>query len=353
MGAVIYEHIKNEDQTTVGAKEHIIELNGKRYDAITGKMVTSKPTKVAVIKSTSLDGFAKAVKPILKTGNTVSAHQTEKSKTLMRSTVKPPQQNPHHPAPANRTSSLLQKSPSVVSSAILSRSQAIKKSALVRRFSEIIPTNNPQNTSGMKQKTIRRVQAIATATAVNSDPISRGLANADSHNQQKPKKLGTNTRISKKLHISPRTLSASSLVLAGLIIVGFFAFQNKSNISMRLASSRASVNGTVPGYQPAGFGLKGGILDSPGQIVLGYSSNTDDRSYKITQSTSSWNSETLVENYDPLKHDAPYQTIQEKGKTVYLFDGSNATWVDGGIWYRIEGNSKLNSDQLLNIVNSL
>ncbi len=333
----------------MGAKEHIIELNGRRYDAVTGKMVTLKPAKpeATPVSTTSLDGFAKTVKPIIKSGNNVSAHQAEKSKTLMRNTVKPPEKKSYD------DSSMVQKSPSLLSSAILSKSRAIKKSPLVHRFGDVTPHNKQSSNPDTNQKTIRRVQAVATATTVNDDPISRGLAKADSHKQPKPKKLRVGTRIAKKLHISTRTLSASTIVLAGLIVVGFFAFQNMSNISMRLASARANVKGTVPGYQPSGFGLKGGISYSPGQIVLGYNSNSDDREFTITQRTSSWNSETLVENYDALKNDAAYQTIKGKGKTVYLFDGSNATWVDGGIWYKIEGNSKLNSDQLLNIANSL
>lgn len=339
----------------MSSKEHIIELNGKRYDAITGKMVIAKPTKsiVSAIKSASLDGFARAVKPILRNGNAVSPHQIEKSKTLMRKIAKPPQPKSHSTANSLKTSSLIRKSPSVISSLTLSKAQAIKKSAFVRRFSDMTSTSGQKNLPEVNQETTSRLQAIVTATSVKINPLEQGLAKADSHNQLKHKKMRIGTRVAKKLHISPRALSTSSFIFAGLVIIGFFAFQNISNISMRLSSSRAGVKGSIPGYQPSGFGLKGGISYSPGQIVLGYNSNSDDRNFKITQSTSSWNSETLVENYDALKGDATYQTIPVKGKTIYLFDGSNATWVDGGIWYKIEGNSKLNSDQLLNIANSL
>lgn len=337
----------------MGTNEHIIELNGKRYDAKTGKTVAIKPSKstISAIKSASLDGFARAVKPILRTGTSVSHHQTEKSKTLMRKTVKPPKPKSHVNPNTHNTSSLIHKSPSVVPSTKFSKAKSIQKSSLVRRFNDMVASTAQNTVHQPKSDTTERVQAVATVA--NLSQIERGLENADSHTQQKHKKQRTSTRIANKLHISPRTLSASSLVLAVLIIGGFFAYQNMSNISMRLASSRAGVKASLPDYQPAGFGLKDGISYSPGQIVLGYNSNSDDRSFKIIQSTSSWNSETLVENYDALKDDASYQTVPVKGKTVYLFDGSNATWVDGGIWYRIEGDSKLNSDQLLNIANSL
>ncbi len=339
----------------MSSNEHIIELNGKRYNAITGKMITGKPSKTAVetIKKASLDGFARAVKPILRSGNMVPAHQTEKSKTLMRNTVKPPQSKPQNEMAKPKYTSRINKSPSVVSPIKLSKAQSIKKSSLVRRFSEMAPSNIDRFSSETNKKASTRVQAVAVAVAVKSDPVALGLAKADSHKQQKPKKMHASTRMAKKLHISPKTLSISSLVIAVIVIGGFFASQNMSNISMRIASSRSGIKGSIPSYQPAGFGLKGGISYSPGQIELGYNSNSDNRNFKIIQKTSSWNSETLAENYEPLKNNVAYQTIPVKGKTVYLFEGSNATWVDGGIWYRIEGNSKLNSDQLLNIANSL
>ena len=60
----------------------------------------------------------------------------------------------------------------------------------------------------------------------------------------------------------------------------------------------------------------------------------------------------LLDNYVSVSN-RDYQTKEEKGRTVYIYDDSNATWVDGGIWYQIEGDSSLSSDQLLNIVASM
>jgi hypothetical protein len=120
---------------------------------------------------------------------------------------------------------------------------------------------------------------------------------------------------------------------------------------MRVASARSGVHGSLPGYQPAGFGLNGAISYKPGQITVSYKSTSDNRSFQITQSVSSWNSDTLRDSYVATNHPS-YQMVNPKGKTVYLYD-SNATWVDGGIWYRVEGDSQLNSDQLQNIANSL
>ncbi len=336
-------------------KRHIIELNGKRYDAITGKMISPTPVaaakaKTPQAKSASVDGFAKTASQI---GNPTPSHRVEKAKTLMRATVSKPAPTP---TTAPKTETRAHASSVALSTHKLTHARTVPKSALVRRFSDMMPTAklSLQQTT-KKPQAISRVHATATATAttVANNSLASGLSSANSHEQPGPRRAKLHARVANRLRISPKILSGGSLVLAGLLIGGFFAYQNIPNLAMRLASARAGVHGTLPGYQPAGFSLHGGISYKPGQITIGYKANGDRRNFTITQTPSAWNSETLVENYTALKEGSPYQTIPTKGKTIYIFNGSNATWVDGGIWYRVEGDSELNSDQLLNIANSM
>jgi hypothetical protein len=72
----------------------------------------------------------------------------------------------------------------------------------------------------------------------------------------------------------------------------------------------------------------------------------------LSQRSSEWNSDALVQNFVATSRRA-YQSYQDNGKTIYIYEGNNATWVDGGVWYQIEGNASLNSDQLLRIAKSL
>ncbi|HUP26197.1 MAG TPA: hypothetical protein VM124_00955, partial [Candidatus Limnocylindrales bacterium] len=78
------------------AKQHIIELNGKRYDALTGKMVTnqsttqsSHKTPLKPVTTNNMDGFAKSS---LRSSHVPQPHQRaiQKSHTLMRKTVNKP-----------------------------------------------------------------------------------------------------------------------------------------------------------------------------------------------------------------------------------------------------------------------
>jgi hypothetical protein len=341
-------------------KQHIIELNGKRYDAVTGKMVAITPVShnparaaAAAVKHSTMDGFARDVKPQAIAANSVQAHRFEKSKTLMRKTVTKPAAHDVPAATPDKGGAHIEHSASAITGNKLAHAKAVQKSALVRRYNDMAPYTPPQTQPAAKPHQTTRLQAIATATAVKTNPLVSGLANAQSHEQPKTKRPRAHARLAKRLRVSPRIISAGSLVLAVLLIGGFFAYQNIPNLTMRLASARAGMHGTLPAYQPAGFALSNAISYKPGQITIGYKSNSDSRNFKITQDASSWNSETLVENYEALKENSSYLAVPNKGKTVYIYNGSNATWVDGGIWYRIEGDSKLNSDQLLSLANSL
>ena len=142
------------------------------------------------------------------------------------------------------------------------------------------------------------------------------------------------------------------VVFSVLILGGYFAYNNVPNLAMRVASARSGISGSMPGYQPSGFSLGGPIEYKTGQISISFKSNSDNRSYTVTQRNSDWNSETLLENHVAMGK-RQYQTFQDKGKTIYMYDGDSASWVDNGVWYEIDGNTSLNTDQVLRIANSL
>ncbi len=341
-------------------KQHIIELNGKRYDTVTGKMIVpesphqlpSKP-KTSLHQSKNMDGFSRASSTATLHTNPMQNHKTSKSTTLMRTSVPKPSPakmpTPSKLNPAIKHNIATFASPDKTK---LAHAKSVPKSALVRRFFNDTTAPNKQSHSASTDNTQVLSRIVATAHSVESNHTSAALANADSHNQPKIKRDRQHVRLARRLKISPRMVSASTFILAGLLIGGFFAYQNVSNLNMRLASARAGVPGSLPAYQPAGFSLNGGISYKPGEITVGYKSNGDERNFKLTQANSAWNSETLLDNY-LVTNKKDYQVVADNGKTIYLYDGSNATWVDGGIWYKVEGNSQLNSDQLLSLANSL
>jgi hypothetical protein len=194
--------------------------------------------------------------------------------------------------------------------------------------------------------------AAAHTKSVTS-PIHHALQHATSHEQTyKAKKVRKHHKIANRLGIHRRVVSGAAMAFAVLTLGGFIAYQNMANITMRVASARAGINANMPDYQPSGFALSGPVNYSPGKVVLSFKSNTDQRSFELKQQASNWNSETLLQNI-VANNTKSYQTYEDKGKTIYIYDGSNATWVDGGILYKIEGSSSLSNDQLIRMAASL
>ena len=72
----------------------------------------------------------------------------------------------------------------------------------------------------------------------------------------------------------------------------------------------------------------------------------------LFRSASNWNSDALLSNY-VVAENKQYQTYMDRGRTLFIYDGSNATWVDNGVWYQIEGDSRMTTDQLVRIAASI
>ena len=124
------------------------------------------------------------------------------------------------------------------------------------------------------------------------------------------------------------------------------------NLSVRVAAARAGFDANMPGYKPSGYSFSGPINYSPGQVTITFKSNTDNKAYSVTQRASNWNSDALLSNY-VVAENKQYQTYLDRGRTLYIYDGSNATWVDNGVWYQVEGDAEITTDQLVRIAASI
>lgn len=352
----------------MGNTENSIIINGKRYDAVTGAMLGDAPTGAAPVRTAThspvVDGFVKRSKDVSTPHHsTVSfakhhTHQLQKSKTLMRTAVRKPSDT----LLQKKTSTEQQKkvfSPKVT---VVPRTgttpahrqqlaQTVQKSTLVQKF-------GTASTSAKPSYAPLSVRPAPVAPPLQqksktSDLLERALQAAEGHKEQfnEPKKR-LHHKIAKKIGVNARTIVVSLTILGGLLVGGLYAYQNVPNLAMRVAASRAGFKATLPDYNPSGFSFNGPVQYTNGQVTVGYKSNTDDRSYKLTQKTTDWSSESLLNNFI-LSSDKQYQTYQDKGRTIYIYDDNSATWVDGGIWYQIEGDSQLTTDQLIRIATSL
>ncbi len=186
----------------------------------------------------------------------------------------------------------------------------------------------------------------------HSQGLEQALTKADSHKQARLPKKPLSHRTAHKLHTSPRVIKAVASLVSILLIGGFFLYQNIPRLAMRVAATKAGISAKLPGYQPSGFALGEHITYSPGQIMLSYKSNSDERHFTLTQTATKLTPETLLSE-DISVNGQSYQTYQDADKTIYIDENNNATWIDGGVRYQIESNASLSSDQLLRIASSL
>jgi hypothetical protein len=334
--------------------KNIIEINGKRYDAVSGKLLDqpspAHPSKSSKAAPKHLD---------IQRPPKLSAHgvhtKTTKAQTLMRTAVK----RPVHSAPVTPA-----KEPAIhhypaLDSKRLARAGKFSKSRLVSRFGNPSPSEPAIITAPLEVKhppthhEPTNPAHTPSASPAHHSSFNKALENAQSHRQPHPKHPNpVSHRVARRLHLTPHALHIASSGLAVLLLVGFIGLQNVPNLSMRLASARAGVNGSLPGYHPSGFAMNGPVQYRAGQITLSYKSTSDDRTFSVSQSRTDWNNEALIKNFVTI-NDRPYQAYQQDGRTIYIYDDSNATWLDHGIWYQVSGNANLSSDQLIRLANSI
>lgn len=329
----------------MGEPKNTIEINGKLYDARTGKLLNGR-TKSKQPAGAVMDGVVKRPHKTAYTqakpnqSSTKHHKRTEKSETLLRKSVKKPSLKP---ADQPKGSSSLLSDQAIKER--IKRAHTVDKSSKIRRFAR-----NPNFTKttaplAVKQPDLAKVKPASTPKHPDETTIQhfeQAVQDASSH-------LNKYTAKKKRKLLRSKKINALAGSLAVVLLVGFFAWQNEPNIRIRLASADAGFSAHLPGYNPAGFGLSGPIQSQPGKVTINFKSRTDDRSFQITQAASNWSSESLSTE---LASKSNKQTWQEQGKTVYTYDDSSAAWVDSGVWYQIEGNADLTSDQLRRIVNS-
>lgn len=178
------------------------------------------------------------------------------------------------------------------------------------------------------------------------------IKNANSHLLKPVKKPRTTHKFIRKLHLSPKVASITAGFIALVLLGSFFAYQKVPAISMRVAANQAGFMGTVPSKVPAGYAFAGPVQAVDNAVAVTYKSSSDNRQFVISQRQTNWSSEALLTNY-LQDSKLNYQAYKENGLTIYVYDGSNATWVDKGIWYTVSGNqNSLSSSQLLEIAAS-
>ncbi|HSX29205.1 MAG TPA: DUF4367 domain-containing protein [Candidatus Saccharimonadales bacterium] len=373
--------------------EHVIELNGKRYDASTGaplgakgkvidgfvrpspvkKVVkTADPTGVLPASQNQKSATKPALKPDVAQAKQHTASSTtrrpEHSKTLMRSSVKRPaarlkpalKTQPPAEVMAKPASKQLARKQSVeqVDSRRMERAiHTPKHNAITRFHHEGSPVLAYTPTAAMQVPVpiiaVREAPAVtppttrththASTSHKSADIFEVSMHRATSHTQPAHKLKPKRYR---------RLINTFAGVAALLVLAGFISYLNMPQLELHVASVQAGFHASLPNYRPTGYALTGGIQRIGGTVSLTFRSGTS--GYTITQQASDWNSQTLLDN--TLALNGEHETVQRNGQTIYIYgknDGTNAAWVNGGVRYDLTGNATLSKEDIADIATSL
>jgi hypothetical protein len=304
---------------------------------------------------------------------TLMRHVVSKPKTTMKPAIKTAAPSEIMAKPVSSIAKQLEKKMSVtqVNPRRLARARHVERSHHIHRFNQ--PKRQKAGVSVAQPQSSTRatvtapqsrpaaqafrpaVQTMSNSAALTNakqkvasqqhkvDIFEAALAHAVSH-EQMPQPHAKRSRRHRRL------VNAVAGVGAFLVLGGFLAYLNMPAIELQVASMRAGFHAELPDYSPMGYALDGGVKNNNGQISMKFTSGSS--SYLITQEASDWNSATLLDQ-EAVRHGEPTQTIQSKGRIIYIYDEDSATWVNGGVRYQIHGNNALDADELVAVATSL
>jgi|GEM_PF-1710798 len=194
-----------------------------------------------------------------------------------------------------------------------------------------------------------QTNTAAPAKNIQQPPASPQPAAAKSESQSQsaqPKSIAPTKKTAGKV----ASMVAS---MAGVALLGFYVWQiNFPNLALKVASSKAGINASLPGYLPSGWKISGDISASPGNISYQLASQDGSKKVSVSESRTDWDSQALAENYLQSKA-TNYTALQSQGLTIYMYN-NQASWVNQGSWYRIEGEDNgLSRDQIIKMATSI
>jgi hypothetical protein len=374
----------------VSSQRDTIVINGKIYNAASGLpihqpivikpgstpqkakhvdgIIHKKPVTHSIAKSEALP----KAKPHVARSATVSSSKVhgapERSKTLMRQMLKKPEveagsktvslagptkQPDSVIMRAKRNSAREERAAHTPRHAKVHKFKSHTGDSIVTRVEEMAvqpapgsqPTKSEDKTEDLSTAPPMSLRKSAPAQKRNS--FETMLRNAPA---PAPANIGGRKHKRKSAH---RGRSVMAAIGVFLILGGFFTYYSLPSMRMQIASRKSGFIASVPRYKPSGFGLNTAIQYQPGRVTMRYTSATDaGNNFTITQEKTALDSASMVNSYLGTTKDKAVEQ-SSNGRTVYIYNGSNATWVDGGIWYNIQANAQLSTDQLLRIAASM
>lgn len=227
-----------------------------------------------------------------------------------------------------------------------------------KRTTEAVQKHPLQVSAMNRMQALRSQQSVIeqqtapklTAREIKDQAIQKALMTASVTEQISSPK---NTKKIGKMHFGfgRIMLALSSAAIVAFAIV-YFVNLSMPDVSLRVAAMQTGINASYPGYIPRGY-MVSSITSENKRIMLEFKNTNDGNSFMLTEETSSWDSNALLNNYVKAEYGENYKIVKEQGLTVYI-NGSNAAWVNGGVVYKVTAaNGVLTNKQICSIATSL
>ena len=147
-----------------------------------------------------------------------------------------------------------------------------------------------------------------------------------------------------------RVVLALCCAATAVFAIAYFVNLNSSNISLKVAAMQSGIEATYPSYVPRGYDLSD-ITSSSGKVTINFKS--EEGSFSLTEESSNWDSNALLNNYIKDEHGEDYTMVREQGLTLYMGNNWEA-WVNGGVLYKLKVTAgSLTKKQMKTIATSL
>lgn len=316
----------------------IIEINGNRYDAVTGQLIGAVKKAAHHVKKPvmgmSLDGFTRhkpaKLKQHAKRSVLTLQRTPQRSKTLLRNIVKKPVRvRPENKIKARGLSP---------DYARASRAKNILRDVKVQRFGLLSLSRKVNGSSEAKTGEVIKPNAAqpsyhASATATSSVIMGRAshhrlerlldyaLAHADAHKRELEKSTKKHRKIFSRV---PKWLALSLLVLGLAGAIGFVVWHKLPQASLKLAAIKSHVNASLP-TPISGYKI-GPITASENAVITTVLSVSDNsKKYTVTEQASNQPTASLAASAASASPGSTkqVQTVQDQDKTYVLSQDKN------------------------------
>lgn len=145
---------------------------------------------------------------------------------------------------------------------------------------------------------------------------------------------------------------AAGMAVISLVLLGYLVHLNLPDISVRVTAMQTGIEKIYPSYVPSNYRLDGLVREDAGRVTMNFK-NDEGKKFTLLEEKSSWDSAAVLSNYVKKNWGNDYTIAKGQGLTIYV-SGSNAAWVNSGVFYVISDDSgSLSTSDLHDIAVSL